>query len=71
MKREVLVIDQSAEIFDYVRTHFSIETVNVCHAPTPEMGLLYMRQKNFSLIVIDLLLSEDAGHEVIAAMREM
>lgn len=71
MKREILVIDQGLEIYHHIKENFSSDTVNVCHEPTPETGIFRMQQKNFSLIIIDLHLSETAGHEVITVLREM
>lgn len=71
MKRDILVIDHDTGVFNHIKGEFNSSTVSVRYAPTPEIGLLYMRQKKFSLIVIDLILSENAGQSVITAMREI
>lgn len=71
MKREVLVIDRNTEVFDHIKNKIEDTTTNVCHAHNPEIGLHYMRQKNYSLIVVDLSLSEAAGHDVIMELRKM
>lgn len=71
MKREVLVIDKSTAVYETIQRNFESETIKVSHAKTPDEGLIYMHHRNFSLIVIDLMLSESTGHEVITALREM
>lgn len=71
MKKEILVIDQDEEVFQHIRDAFENEVVSVSHVYTSEEGLFRMRMKNYSLIVMDVALSEQSGREIIAVMRKL
>ena len=68
MKKEILVIDRDEEVFEHIRDAFENEVISVSHVYTAEEGLFRMRVHNYSLIVMDVALSEQSGREVIAAM---
>lgn len=61
MKKEILVIDWDKEVFEHIRDALAGEMVGVSHACTPEDGLYRMRVHNYSLIVMDVALSEQSG----------
>lgn len=71
MKKEILVIDQDTEVFEHIRDNLESDTVAVSHTYTPEDGLYRMRVKNYSLIIMDVFLSEQAGQQILTAMREL
>ncbi|MCH3972751.1 MAG: response regulator transcription factor [Oscillospiraceae bacterium] len=71
MKKEILVIDRDEEVFEHIRDAFENEVISVSHVYTAEEGLFRMRMNNYSLIVMDVALSEQSRREVIAAMRDL
>lgn len=71
MKKEILVIDRDEEVFEHIRDAFENEVISVSHVYTAEEGLFRMRMENYSLIIMDVALSEQSGREVIAAMRDL
>lgn len=71
MKKEVLVIDQDKEVFEHIRDALENDIVGVSHIYTAGEGLLRMRQSNYSLIIMDVAISEKSGREVLAVMREL
>lgn len=71
MKKEILVIDRDEEVFEHIRDAFENEVISVSHFCIAEEGLFRMRVHNYSLIVMDVALSEQSGREVIAAMRDL
>ncbi len=62
MRKEILVIDHDTEVFEHIRDNLESDTLTVSHTYTPEDGLYRMRLKNYSLIIMDVFLSEQAGH---------
>lgn len=71
MKKEILVIDRDKEVSEHIRDAFENEVISVSHVYTAEEGLFRMRMNNYSLIVMDVALSEQSGREVIAVMRDL
>ncbi|MDD3395356.1 MAG: response regulator transcription factor, partial [Anaerotignum sp.] len=71
MKKEILVIDRAEEVFEHIRDALENEFISVSHAYTPEDGLYRMRVHNYSLIIMDVALSEQSGQDVLVAMREL
>ena len=71
MKKEILVIDRDEEVFEHIRDAFENEVISVSHVYTAEEGLFRMRMRNYSLIVMDVALSEQSGREVVALMRDL
>lgn len=71
MKKEVLVIDRDKEVYENMRDALENDIVSVSHVYTAEEGLFRMRINNYSLIVMDVALSEQAGREVVTVMREL
>lgn len=71
MKKQILVIDQDMEVFEHIRDNFESDTVAVSHAYTPEDGLNRMRLSNYSLIIMDVFLSEQVGQQILETMREL
>ncbi|MDD2959407.1 MAG: response regulator [Lachnospiraceae bacterium] len=68
MKQNILVIDRDEEVFEHIRDAFENEVISVRHVYTAEEGLFRMRMKNYSLIVMDVALSEQSGRAIITAM---
>ena len=71
MKKEILVIDRDEDVFEHIRTAFENEVISVSHVYTAEEGLFRMRLHNYSLIIMDVALSEQSGREIIAVMRDL
>lgn len=70
MAREILVIDRDFENYRQIEASLQDESTNVFYAATVQDGLQKMRENNFCLIIVDLLLSECGGHDIVVAMRE-
>lgn len=71
MKKEILVIDPDIEVYKHIRNALENEIINVSHVHNTEEGLLLMRLNNYSLIIMDVALSEQSGCEVLTVMREL
>lgn len=71
MKREILVVDRDEEVFEHIRMALENDMMSVSHVYTAEEGLFRMRMNNYSLIIMDVALSEQSGREVVAVMREL
>lgn len=71
MKKNVLVIDCENEIFDAVKCSLEDETTGVYHADTLEAGLQMLTHNQYSLVILDVFLSDHSGSEVIRALRNI
>lgn len=70
MTKDILVIDSDFENYKAIQENLQDESTAVHYTATIQEGLHKMMLHNYSLIIMDVLLSETSGHDVIAAMRE-
>lgn len=70
MTKDILVIDSDFENYKAIQENLQDESTAVHYTATIQEGLYKMMLHNYSLIIMDVLLSETSGHDVIAAMRE-
>lgn len=71
MKKEILVIDSGLEIFKAVRNHLQDEMTQVFHAPSVADALKRLRTRHYCLIILDVLLSDGSGNQVITEIRKL
>lgn len=71
IKKEILVIDPDADVYEHIRDNLNSDMVSVSHVLAPQDGLNRMRQQNYSLIIMDVFLSEQAGRQILIAMRKL
>lgn len=70
MTKDVLVIDSNFENYKEIQTNLQDGNTEVHYSKTIPEGLHKMISHNYSLIIMDVLLSETGGHDVISVMRE-
>ena len=70
MTKDILVIGSDFENYKAIQENLQDESTEVLYAATLQEGLHKMIRHNYSLIIMDVLLSEKGGHDVIAVMRE-
>lgn len=70
MTKDILVIDGDFENYKEIQTNLQDENTEVHYSESIPEGLHKMMLHNYSLIIMDVLLSETGGHDVISAMRE-
>lgn len=70
MTKDILVIDSDFENYKEIQTNLQDENTEVHYSESIPEGLHKMMNHNYSLIIMDVLLSETGGHDVITAMRE-
>ena len=70
MIKDILVIDGDFENYRQIEANLQDDSTKVHHCATIQDGLREMQRRPFCLIIMDVLLSECGGHEVIVAMRE-
>lgn len=71
MKKEILVIDNGLEIFEAVRNHLQDESTQVFHAPSVADALIRLRTHHYCLIMLDVLLSDGSGNQIITEIRKL
>lgn len=71
MKKEILIIDRDEDVYENMRDALENVIVNVSHVYTVEDGLFRMRVNSYSLIIMDVSLSERSGRAVLSVMREL
>lgn len=65
MKKRVLVIGSDFEVFTAVENHLQDETTQVFHATSVIDALKRLRTNHYCLIILDVLLSDESGKQVI------
>lgn len=68
--KNILVADDEKEIVELIELFLSKENVNVCKAYDGKQALEYMERATISLAVIDIMMPELNGFEVIKQIRQ-
>ncbi|MEK0159387.1 response regulator [Pseudoalteromonas piscicida] len=69
MKHSILLIDDDQELCSLLKEYFTAEGFEVAMAHTGTEGLQLALKKNFDLILLDVMLPEMDGFEVLKALR--
>ncbi|ASD66115.1 response regulator [Pseudoalteromonas piscicida] len=69
MKHSILLIDDDQELCSLLKEYFTAEGFEVAMAHTGTQGLQLALKKNFDLILLDVMLPEMDGFEVLKALR--
>lgn len=70
MSTTVLIIDDDHKLIELLRDYLSQFGITVLTAEHPDQGLTLFRQKNPSLIILDLMLPEKDGFAVCREIRQ-
>lgn len=70
MLKNVLVIDSDYENFKEIKANLQDETTDVQYSATVKTALEKISEQLYCLIIMDVLLSEGGGHDVIVSMRK-
>jgi DNA-binding response OmpR family regulator len=68
-RRTILVIDDEPRIASLIRMNFELEGFEVLAARTPDEGLRKMRELLPDLVVLDVMMPEMDGYEVLREIR--
>lgn len=71
MTKDILVIDRDTTIFQKVRDNLQCEATQVHHVTTAGEALYKLRTHIYCLVIMDVLLSDENGQEIITAVRQM
>ncbi|MCG9758657.1 MULTISPECIES: response regulator [Pseudoalteromonas] len=69
MKHSILLIDDDQELCSLLKEYFTAEGFEVAMAHTGTEGLKLALKQNFDLILLDVMLPEMDGFEVLKALR--
>ncbi len=69
MKHSILLIDDDQELCSLLKEYFTAEGFEVAMAHTGTEGLQLALKQNFDLILLDVMLPEMDGFEVLKALR--
>lgn len=68
-REEILVVDDELPIRTALRVAFSRENMQVVEASDGREALELLRQRRFSLVILDVMMEEVGGYEVLQQMR--
>ena len=68
-KEEILVVDDEAPIRTAIRAAFLREDMHVTEAPDGKDALELLGKQRFSLVILDVMMKDVGGYEVLQAMR--
>ena len=71
MTKDVLIIGNDIDVFHGIRDNFADETVKVFHVDSVKEAIWNMQIHNYCLIILDVILADGSGHEIISAIRQM
>ncbi len=71
MKKKILIIDDDLNIIDLLTAFLSEKGSNVFSAITAEGGLALARKQEFDLILLDIMLPDGDGVEVLKHLQKM
>ena len=65
----VLVIDDDFDLYSLLNEYFLLEGIACTHAPDSRQGLDALAQKNFDVVILDVMLPVMNGFEVLRRLR--
>jgi Response regulators consisting of a CheY-like receiver domain and a winged-helix DNA-binding domain len=65
----ILIIDDDAELFSLLNEYLTDEGFRCMHAPTPQKGFQEIEKGNFDALILDVMLPEMNGFEVLRRLR--
>jgi len=66
----ILIVDDEADIRESLETLLSLEGYSIEEAPNATEGLRKMEQVNYDLVLLDLMMPDRSGMEVLKEVRE-
>lgn len=69
MKKKVLIIDDDLEVCKQIKYALQNETTDVYYALSVHDGLKRFMEQQYCLVIMDIILSETDGHELLCMMR--
>ncbi|MFN7939881.1 MAG: response regulator [Bryobacteraceae bacterium] len=66
----ILIVDDEADIRESLETLLSLEGYSIEEAPNATEGLRKMEQANYDLVLLDLMMPDRSGMEVLKEVRE-
>lgn len=70
MKKKVLIIDNDLAVCKQIKYSLQNETTEVYYALSVHDGLKRFMKQQYCLVIMDIVLSEADGHEVLGMMRK-
>lgn len=70
MKKRVLIIDDDLEVCRQIKYSLQNETTDVYYANSVRDGLKNFMEQRYCLVIMDIVLSETDGHELLTIMRQ-
>lgn len=71
MTKDILVIDKDSIIFESVRENLQDANTRVYHITSAEEALKKLSEHTYSLVIMDVLLSDKGGHAIITTVRQL
>ncbi|MBS1826770.1 MAG: response regulator, partial [Acidobacteria bacterium] len=66
----ILIVDDEADIRESLETLLSLEGYSIDEAPNATEGLRKLEQANYDLVLLDLMMPDRSGMEVLKEVRE-
>lgn len=70
MKKKVLIIDDNKTVCEEIKTALQSETTEVCYAISVQEGFELFTKQHFCLVIMDILLSETDGVDLLRIIRQ-
>lgn len=70
MKKRVLIIDDNLEVCKQIKYSLQNETTTAYYALSVHDGLKQFMEQQYCLVIMDIVLSEANGHELLTMMRK-
>lgn len=70
MKKKVLIIDDNLDVCRQIKYSLQNETTDVYYALSVHEGLKSFMEQHYCLVIMDIVLSETNGHELLTLMRQ-
>lgn len=70
MKKRVLIIDDDLDVCRQIKYSLQNETTDVYYALSVHDGLKSFMEQQYCLVIMDIVLSEADGHELLTIMRQ-
>lgn len=70
MKKRVLIIDDNLEVCKQIKYSLQNDATDVYYALSVKEGLKCFMEQHYCLVIMDIVLSEVDGHELLSVMRQ-